>query len=133
MLGGGCQSSITEKIRYLSLWDSFIGVPSAEILQLDLTEKVILPDGTEALLSEISPLLKQANLLVVAEGLAQRIIDICDYDITTKPILRRSRIPKESCLTGHWCWTICRVNRTTRTSFVPLMLLWFFVGLPSVS
>jgi hypothetical protein len=102
MLGGGCQSSIIEKIRYLSLWGNFIGVPSAEVLQLDFTEKVILPDGTEAVLSEIPPLSKQANLLVVAEGLAQRIIDIPDYDITTEPIFVRPRVPKESYLTGHW-------------------------------
>ena len=102
MLGGGCQSSVMKKIHYLSLWGNFIGVPSAEVLQLDFTEKVILPDGTEALLSEITPLSKQTNLLVVAEGLAQRIIDICDYDITTEPILIRPRIPKESYLTGHW-------------------------------
>ena len=102
MLGGGCQSSVVEKIRYLSLWDDFLGVPRTEVLQPDFTEKVILPDGAEAVLSEIQALSRQSNLLVVAEGLAQRIIDIPDYDITTEPILVRPRVPKESYLSGHW-------------------------------
>ncbi len=102
MLGGGCQSSVMEKIPYLSLWVNCVGIPSVEVLQIDFTEKVILPDGTEGLLSDIPPLSKQTNLLVIAEGLAQRIIDICDYDITTEPILIRPRIPKESYLIGHW-------------------------------
>jgi len=102
MLGGGCKSSIIEKISQLSLWDNFIGTPLAEILGLNFTETVILPNGTEAILSKIPLLLNQADLLVVAEGLAQRIINIPPYDFTTEPILPRPRLPRDDYLNGHW-------------------------------
>jgi hypothetical protein len=102
MLGGGCQSSIMQKISYLFLWENFIGTPNREILKLSLTEKVIFPDGTEGILSKIPQLLNQTDLLVIAEGLAQRSIDIPPYDFMTEPIFPRPRIPRESYLTGHW-------------------------------
>ena len=102
MLGGGCQSCMMDRIHNMSLWQNFVGAPSHEILNLDFTEKVILPEGTEAVLSEIPPLSQQAGLLVVAEGLAQKIIDIPDYEIVTEPIFVRPRVPKENYLTGQW-------------------------------
>jgi len=38
MLGGGCQSSIMQKVHHLSLWGNFIGAPHPEILGLNFTD-----------------------------------------------------------------------------------------------
>jgi hypothetical protein len=40
--------------------------------------------------------------MVIAEGMAQKIIDIPDYEIVSEPLFIRPAIPREDYLAEHW-------------------------------
>lgn len=102
MLGGGCQTDVIKDFGRLEIWENVLGTPSVETLQLDLVEKVLLPDCTENLLFNLPNLSEQGYLLVVAEGLANRIVDIPEYGVTSKPLFVPPVIPWDNYLDGHW-------------------------------
>jgi hypothetical protein len=102
MLGGGCQTDVIKDFGRLEIWENVLGTPSVETLQLDLAEKVLLPDCTETLLSSVPSLSEQSYLLVVAEGLANRIVDIPEYGVTSHPLYVPPVIPWDNYLDGHW-------------------------------
>lgn len=102
MLGGGCQSDVMKDFGRLSVWRNVLGAPSTETLNLDLAERVLLPDCTETSLSDVPSLSEQGNLLVVAEGLANKIVDIPDYGITSEPLFAPPVIPWDAFVKNDW-------------------------------
>ncbi len=81
LLGGGCKIDVIYKLSHNKLWDNVIGSPDWDILGIDLTNTVLMPDGSEELISEVESFSKQIDLLVIAEGLANKIIDIPEYGV----------------------------------------------------
>jgi len=102
MLGGGSQSEFLKRIFQSVLWENTLGPPKAEQLSLGHTNWTILPNGEELGLSAMPRLSEQAKLTVIAEGLAQKIIDIPDYEIVSEPLFVRPPIPWNDYLADHW-------------------------------
>jgi len=53
-------------------------------------------------ISEAPHLSEQNKLMVIAEGLAQKIIDIPDYEIVTEPLFVRPPISRRDYFADHW-------------------------------
>jgi hypothetical protein len=102
MLGGGSQSEFLKRVFQSVLWENVLGAPRRERLSLGHTDSIILPNGGELRLSETHSLSDHARLLVIAEGLAQKIIDIPDYDIQSEPLFVWPRIPRNEWRGDRW-------------------------------
>jgi len=102
MIGGGSQSEFLRRLSQSALWENNLGSPRAEYLNLGHTDRVILPNGEELVLSEIPNWSEQTKLLVIAEGLAQKIIDIPDYEIVSEPLFVRPPVSRNDYLVDHW-------------------------------
>ena len=98
LIGGGCQSDLVQELAHRGLWQNVIGSPSVEVLGLDTTKHVLGPDAREHLLEEVAVFAEQAYLLIIAEGLANKIVDIPEFGITTRGLVKprnRKPIPPE--------------------------------------
>jgi len=98
LIGGGCQADIVQELSHNVLWQNTIGSPSVEVLGLDVTKQVLGPDGREYPLDKVAGLEEQAYLLIIAEGLANKIVNIPPFGVTTKGLVKprqRRPIPPE--------------------------------------
>jgi len=86
LLGGGCQVQVIRDLGATKPWVNLPKCPRVESLDLRTTDLAVLPNGSEKRLSAIPSLDGQTVLLVVAEGLATRIIDIPPYGIRVRPL-----------------------------------------------
>jgi len=67
-----------------------------------MTTKAIALPGIETDLESEEELSKQAHLMVIAEGLANRIIDIPPYGITKQPLIKPKAPRCDYHITGDW-------------------------------
>jgi hypothetical protein len=102
MLGGGCQIDVIQNIAKQSVWENVLGPSPSESLSLHLTQNVLLPNGKTCLLRDIPSLLQQSYLMVIAEGLANKIIDISEYGIVSQPLYQRPKLNWNDYYIEHW-------------------------------
>lgn len=94
LIGGGCKADLVEELSHRPLFQNIIGSPSVEVLGLDVTKQVLGPDGREYPMGKVAGFEQQAYLLTIAEGLANKIVDIPPFGITRKGLIRpRKRRP----------------------------------------
>ena len=89
---------LIQELSYRELWQNTIGSPSVEVLGLDVTKHVLGPDGRECPMGKVASLEQQAYLLIIAEGLANKIVDIPPFGVTREDLVRprtRRAIPPE--------------------------------------
>jgi hypothetical protein len=93
LIGGGCQADLVQELAHRPLWENMIGCPSVEVLGLDVTKQVLGPDGREYPMGSMAGFRDQAYLLIIAEGLANKIVDIPEFGVSrgelVKPPTRR--------------------------------------------
>jgi hypothetical protein len=102
MLGGGCQTDVIRSIANQSVWENVLGPSPYQSLSLSFTENVLLPNGNICLLQDNIPLLQQSYLMVIAEGLANKIIDIPEYGIVSHPLYQRPILNWNDYYIEHW-------------------------------
>jgi hypothetical protein len=94
LIGGGSHVDLVEELSYGELWQTQIGAPPVEVLGLDVTRQALGPDGREYLIDEVAGLKEQAYLLIIAEGLANRIVDIPPFGFVAGELVKpRPSVP----------------------------------------
>jgi len=85
LIGGGAQSDVIQDLAGKPLWEHVIGSPTVEILDPDVAH-ALLPSGEECSVSKLRGLADQIPLLIIADGLARRIVDIPPYGACSEPL-----------------------------------------------
>ena len=94
LIGGGCQLDVVQGLADGVLWPGVLGIPTVHKLGLDVTKHVLLPDGHEDRMDSSPEYMTQAHLLLIAEGLANKIVDIPPFGVATENLVRaRKRVP----------------------------------------
>lgn len=112
MIGGGCQVDVIQQLAGFSLWESVLGAPTSELLDLELTDQALLPNGARTQLRDVESLSGQAKLLIIAEGLANRIVDIPPFGITRDSVVK----PTEPTPIPPDLWYIYGIDETWKPS-----------------
>ena len=98
LIGGGSRVDLIDKLSRHDLWQNIIGSPSVDPLHLNVTKHVLGPDGREYPMGKVAGFEEQAYLLIIAEGLANKIVDIPEYGLTSRDLVihrKRKPIPPE--------------------------------------
>jgi hypothetical protein len=95
LIGGGARVDLVQDLNLGPLWPNMIGGPAPKVLDLDVTKWVLDPLGGERRLAEIAADGHRPYLLIIAEGLANKIVDIPPFGSieSTEQIGPRKRIP----------------------------------------
>jgi hypothetical protein len=98
LIGGGCQADLIQDLSHRELWPNVLGGPSVEVLSLELAKQVLGPDALEHPFGTMAGFDRQAHLLIIAEGLANKIVDIPEFGVTRGELIKprqRRPIPPE--------------------------------------
>lgn len=101
LVGGGAQVDLIQEVAGQQLWENVIGGPTVEILGPDM-EHVLLPDGKECPIDDLSDLAAQVHLLIIADGLAKRIVDIPPFDTCNEPATTPIPVKLDNRVFDHW-------------------------------
>lgn len=93
MIGGGCAVDLVQDVASADLWNNVIGKPDVEMPGLDVTKYILGPDGREHKIDELSKFEEHLHLLIIAEGLAHKIVDIPEWEVSKKQLITRKRCP----------------------------------------
>ncbi len=91
LIGGGCQVDIVQKIARSDLWENTIGKPRTRNLNLEITQHVLLPGGKDYQLDHIDEIKEKSYLLIIAEGLANKIPDIPEFCIGEEVVMQDAK------------------------------------------